>query len=303
MMAATSTRTVSDQLTLGQAAQRRERSPFMTGLLSLRRNKAAMGGGIVFVAWLLIAVFAPLIAPYDPLQQDLKNRLQNPASGHLFGTDELGRDVFSRVMYGARISVPAGLITIAATLVIGVSLGAVAGYLGGWLDALIMRAADVILAFPSIILALAITAARGGPGLSNALVAIVLVLWPEYARVMRGSVLSLRTNEYVVAAESIGASKSRILLKHILPGTRAPLVVKSTLDVGGAIVLTAGLSFIGLGAIPPNPEWGAMISLARTKFQFWWLGAFPAIAITSVVLSLNFLGDGLRDALDPRLRK
>jgi peptide/nickel transport system permease protein len=292
-------------VTLGRAALRRERSPFVQGLLSLRRNKVAMAGVVVFIGWLLLAVFAPVVAPHDPLKQDLKVRLQSPsvANGHAFGTDELGRDILSRVIYGARISVPAGLLTIAATLIIGVSLGAIAGYIGGWLDALIMRAADVVLAFPSIILALAITAARGGPGLSNALIAIVLVLWPEYARVMRGAVLSLKSNEYVIAAESIGASRFRILTKHILPGTQAPLVVKSTLDVGAAIVLTAGLSFIGLGAVPPDPEWGAMISLARTKFQFWWLGAFPAIAITSVVLSLNFIGDGLRDALDPRLRK
>jgi peptide/nickel transport system permease protein len=283
--------------------QRKERSPFMAGLLSLRRNKAAMAGAIVFFAWVLVALLAPIIAPHDPIAQDLSNRLEGPGRGHWFGTDELGRDILSRVMHGARISVPAGVVTIAATLVIGVTLGALAGYVGGWIDSLIMRAADVVLAFPSIILALAITAARGGPGVENALVAIVLVLWPEYARVMRGAVLSLRTNEYVVAAEAIGASRWRILLKHILPGTRAPLVVKSTLDVGGAIVLMAGLSFIGLGAIPPDPEWGAMISLARAKFQFWWLGAFPAMAITSVVLSLNFIGDGLRDALDPRMRK
>jgi ABC-type dipeptide/oligopeptide/nickel transport system permease subunit len=292
-------------VTLERAGMRRERSPFVQGLLSLRRNKVAMAGVIVFLGWLLLAVFAPIAAPHDPLKQDLKVRLQSPSlsSGHIFGTDELGRDILSRVIYGARISVPAGLLTIAATLIIGVSLGAIAGYVGGWLDSVIMRAADVVLAFPSIILALAITAARGGPGLSNALIAIVLVLWPEYARVMRGAVLSLKSNEYVIAAESVGASRFRILTKHILPGTQAPLVVKSTLDVGAAIVLTAGLSFIGLGAVPPDPEWGAMISLARTKFQFWWLGAFPAIAITSVVLSLNFIGDGLRDALDPRLRK
>jgi peptide/nickel transport system permease protein len=296
--------TIHEQpVSLERVAQRRERSPFLQGVLSLRRNKVAMAGSVVFVGWLLIALLAPLIAPHDPLVQNLDRRLESPRAGHWFGTDELGRDILSRVLYGARISVPAGLLTIAATMLIGVTVGAIAGYLGGWLDMIVMRAADVVLAFPSIILALAITAARGGPGLSNALIAIVLVLWPEYARVMRGVVLSLRSNEYVTAAESIGANRWRILTRHILPGTQAPLVVKSTLDVGAAIVLTAGLSFIGLGAVPPDPEWGAMISLARTKFQYWWLGAFPAIAITSVVLSLNFIGDGLRDALDPRLRK
>jgi peptide/nickel transport system permease protein len=280
-----------------------ERSPLIQGILSLRRNKVALGGVIVFVSWLVIALLAPVIAPYDPLEQDLENRLQSPSGSHWFGTDELGRDILSRVVYGARVSVPSGLLTIAATLVIGCFLGAFAGYVGGWIDLIIMRAADVVLSFPSIILALAITAARGGPGLSNALIAIVLVLWPEYARVMRGAVLALKSNEYVTAAESIGASRWRILTRHILPGTQAPLVVKSTLDIGGAIVLIAGLSFLGLGAVPPDPEWGAMINLARTKFQFWWLGAFPAAAIITVVLSLNFIGDGLRDALDPRLRK
>lgn len=296
--------TATKQATLGQAAPRRERTPLVQGIFSLRRNKVAMAGAIVFVGWLLVAIFAPVIAPYDdPKEQNLDARLESPSWDYPFGTDELGRDVFSRVIYGSRISVPAGLGTIAATLLIGVTLGAIAGYVGGWLDSLIMRIVDVVLAFPSIILAMAITAARGGPGLENALIAIVLVLWPEYARVMRGLVLGLRSNEYVIAAESIGASRWRILARHIFPNTQAPLVVKSTLDVGAAIVLTAGLSFIGLGAVPPEPEWGAMINLARTKFQYWWMGAFPAMAITSVVLALNFVGDGLRDALDPRLRK
>ena len=297
--------TASEQRLALERARARppERSPLIQGILSLRRNKVALAGVVVFVGWLVIAALAPVIAPYDPLEQDIENRLQSPSGEHWFGTDELGRDIFSRVLYGARISVPSGLLTIAATLVIGSLLGAISGYLGGWIDSVIMRAADVVLSFPSIILALAITAARGGPGLSNALLAIVLVLWPEYARVMRGAVLSLKSNEYVIAAEAIGASRWRILSRHILPGTQAPLVVKSTLDIGGAIVLIAGLSFLGLGAVPPDPEWGAMINLARNKFQLWWLGAFPAIAIVTVVLSLNFIGDGLRDALDPRLRK
>jgi peptide/nickel transport system permease protein len=255
------------------------------------------------VGWLVIALIAPLIAPYDPIEQDLSARLEPPSSTHWFGTDELGRDIFSRVLYGSRISVPAGLLVVAAALTFGCIFGAIAGYFGGWGDGVIMRLADVILSFPSIILALSIAAARGGSGLANALIAIVIVLTPEYARVMRGAVLALKSNEYVAAAESIGASRWRILTKHIMPGTQAPLVVKSTLDVGAAIVLTAGLSFIGLGAVPPDPEWGAMISLARTKFQFWWPGAFPAMAMITVVLALNFIGDGLRDAMDPRMRK
>jgi peptide/nickel transport system permease protein len=298
------TPTTADQVTIRLAMPRRERAPLIQGFLNLRRNKVAMIGAAVLLTWILVAIFAPVIAPYDdPKQQNLDDRLQSPSINYPFGTDDLGRDVFSRVVYGARISIPAGLGTIAVTLVIGVIFGAIAGYIGGWVDSVIMRVVDVVLAFPSIILAMAITAARGGPGLENALIAIVLVLWPEYARVMRGVVLSLKENEYVIAAQAVGASRWRILTRHILPGAQAPLVVKSTLDVGGAIVLTAGLSFIGLGAVPPDPEWGAMINLARLKFQYWWMGAFPAMAITTVVLSLNFIGDGLRDALDPRLRK
>jgi peptide/nickel transport system permease protein len=298
------TPTTADQVAIRLAMPRRERAPLIQGFLNLRRNKVAMIGAAVLLTWILVAIFAPVIAPYDdPKQQNLDDRLQSPSINYPFGTDDLGRDVFSRVVYGARISIPAGLGTIAVTLVIGVIFGAIAGYIGGWVDSVIMRVVDVVLAFPSIILAMAITAARGGPGLENALIAIVLVLWPEYARVMRGVVLSLKENEYVIAAQAVGASRWRILTRHILPGAQAPLVVKSTLDVGGAIVLTAGLSFIGLGAVPPDPEWGAMINLARLKFQYWWMGAFPAMAITTVVLSLNFIGDGLRDALDPRLRK
>ena len=295
--------TSNERVTLKRVQPRKERTPFVQGVLNLRRNKVAMAGVVVFVGWLLIALIAPLIAPYDPIEQDLSVRLQPPSADHWFGTDDLGRDIFSRVLHGSRISVPAGLLVVVAALSIGSLFGAIAGYYGGLGDSIIMRLADVILSFPSIILALSIAAARGGSGLSNALIAIVIVLTPEYARVMRGAVLSLKSNEYVIAAESIGASRFRILKTHILPGTQAPLVVKSTLDVGAAIVLTAGLSFIGLGAVPPAPEWGAMISLARAKFQFWWPGAFPAMAMISVVLALNFIGDGLRDALDPRMRK
>ena len=281
---------------------RRARSPVVKALLSLRRNPLAMAGLVVLAMWLLIAALVPLLAPYDPNKQDIVHRLQGPNATHRFGTDDLGRDIFSRVLYGARISVPAGIFTIFATATIGIILGAFAGYVGGWLDNIIMRAADVVLAFPSIILAMAITAVRGGPGVSNALIAIILVLWPEYARVMRGAVLSLKQNEYVTAAEAIGAGRWRILFRHVLPGTDAPIVVKVTLDIGAAIILMAGLSFIGLGAVPPNPEWGAMINASVAKFYDWWLGTFPALAIISVVMSLNFVGDALRDALDPRLR-
>ncbi len=270
---------------------------------TLRRQPVAMSGLAVVVLWLLLAALAPVLPIQDPNFQDLSNRLQPPGWPHVFGTDDLGRDMVSRVIYGARVSVPAGILVIFCTGLIGCLLGAIAGYLGGWVDNVVMRLSDAVLSFPSIILAMAITAARGGPGLSNALIAVVLVLWPEYARVMRGQVLAVRANEYVTAAEAIGASRWRVLSRHILPSTDAPIIVKATLDVGSAIVLTAGLSFIGLGAVPPDPEWGAMINQGfRKGLQYWWYSAVPGVAIMSVVMALNFFGDGLRDALDPRRR-
>ncbi|MDQ3225335.1 MAG: ABC transporter permease, partial [Chloroflexota bacterium] len=239
----------------------------------------------------------------DPNFQDLSQKLQSPSANHPLGTDDLGRDMISRIIWGARVSVPAGMLVIALTGIVGCLVGAIAGYTGGILDNIIMRTADAILSFPSIILAIAITAARGGPGLSNALLAVAIVLWPEYARLMRGQVLAIRANEFVTAAESIGANRSRILFRHILPSTDAPIIVKATLDVGAAIVLTAGLSFIGLGAVPPTPEWGAMIKQGADKgLQYWWYAAAPGLSIMSVVMGLNFFGDGLRDALDPRRR-
>lgn len=295
--------TARDLPAVSNRPRRKERSPFVAALFSLRRNPLAMAGIIVIVSWLLIALTAPIIAPYQPNQQDLTHRLLGPNTTHFFGTDDLGRDIFSRVLHGARVSIPAAFFTVVVTGAIGIILGAFAGYVGGALESIIMRAADVVLAFPPIILAMAIAAVRGGPGLSNALFAIIFVLWPEYARVMRGAVLALKSSEYVTAAESIGASRGRILMRHILPGTNAPIVIKGTLDVGSVVILMAGLSFIGLGAVPPNPEWGAMLNASISKFQNWWLGTFPALAIISVVISLNFVGDALRDALDPRLRR
>ena len=281
----------------------RRRTPLGDAMRTLRTKPLALAGLGVIAAWLLLGLLAPVLPIQDPNHQALGDKLQPPGAGHLFGTDDLGRDMISRVIYGARISVPAGILVILLTGAFGSLLGAVAGYVGGAVDALIMRAADAILSFPSIILAMAITAARGGPGLENALLAVGVVLWPEYARVMRGQVLAIRANEYVTAAEAVGADRWRVLFRHILPSTDAPLIVKATLDVGAAIVLTAGLSFIGLGAVPPDAEWGAMIKQGADKgLQYWWYAAVPGIAIMSVVMGLNFFGDGLRDALDPRRR-
>ena len=284
-------------------ALRRRRTPLGDAVRTLRRKPVALAGFGVIAGWLLLGLLAPILPIQDPNHQALAEKLQAPGREHLFGTDDLGRDMISRVIYGARISLPAGILVILLTGTVGSLLGAIAGYVGGVVDSVIMRAADAVLSFPSIILAMAITAARGGPGLSNALLAVGFVLWPEYARLMRGQVLAIRANEYVTAAESIGASRPRVLFRHILPSTDAPLIVKGTLDVGAAIVLTAGLSFIGLGAVPPDAEWGAMIKQGADKgLQYWWYAAVPGLAIMSVVMALNFFGDGLRDALDPRRR-
>jgi peptide/nickel transport system permease protein len=267
-----------------------------------RRSPTLLMGLLVVALWLLIALLAPAIAPYSPVEQRLAERLSPPSLKHPFGTDELGRDVFSRVLYGARISLPIGFGVVILTAALGTTLGAVAGFVGGLVDEFIMRLCDAVLAFPSLILAMAITAALG-PGLQNAMLAIVLVLWPEYARLMRGQVLALREMEYVTAARAVGAPEVRILWRHILPNASSVVLVKASLDVGNAILLAAALSFVGLGAVPPTPEWGAMVAAARQKFFEWWIGTFPGLAILSAVIGFNFLGDGLRDLLDPRLRR
>jgi peptide/nickel transport system permease protein len=297
------TRTATAQLAPSLTAGRPARSAIASAMYSLRRNPMAMIGFAIVAGWLLVGLLAPFLPIANPDAQDLLQRLKPPGPGHWLGTDDLGRDIFSRILYGARVSVPAGILVILATGTIGSLLGAAAGYLGGPVDSVIMRAADAVLSFPSIILAMAITAARGGPGLGNAMIAVGFVLWPEYARLMRGQVLAIRSNEFVTAAEAIGATHRRILLRHVLPSADAPLIVKATIDVGAAIVLTAGLSFIGLGAVPPTAEWGAMIKQGADKgLQYWWYALMPGVAIMSVVMALNFLGDGLRDALDPRTR-
>ncbi|MFN3742857.1 MAG: ABC transporter permease [Anaerolineales bacterium] len=266
----------------------------------LRRRSGVIGAAIL-VMWLFLGLFAPLIGPFSPLQQNLRERLSPPSAVHLFGTDEVGRDIFSRVLYGARISLPVALMVVALSGTLGIALGAVAGFVGGWTDEIIMRLADATLAFPALILAMAITTALG-PGLFNAALAMTLVLWPEYARLMRGEVLRIREMEYVTAARALGASPGRLLLRHIVPNAIPLMLVKASLDAGNAILLASALSFVGLGATPPSPEWGAMISMGRQKFFEWWVAAFPGLAIFSTVMGFNFLGDALRDLVDPRLR-
>lgn len=303
MSASAPTQQAAPVLAQALAAPRKHRSQLTNVWNALLKRPIAIFGILVVLAWLAIGILAPVLPIADPEAQNLAVRLQPPGGEHILGTDELGRDILSRLFWGARVSVPAGIAVIAVTGLVGCLLGAMAGYFGGTVDSVIMRTADAILSFPSIILAMTITAVRGGPGLGNALIAVGFVLWPEYARLMRSQVLYLRESEFASAARSVGASQQRVLFRHILPSTDAPIIVKATLDVGAAIVLTAGLSFIGLGAVPPTAEWGAMIKQGADKgLQYWWYALVPGVAIMSVVMGLNFFGDGLRDALDPRRR-
>ena len=262
----------------------------------------SVGAIVLIAAFALAAAFAPLIAPADPLAQELAARLQPPSAAHWLGTDQLGRDVLSRLLYGARISLVIGLVVVVAAGVLGTLVGIVAGYAGGWIDEALMRFTEVFLAFPPLILAMAIAGALG-PSLTNAIIAIAAVTWAVYARLARGQILSLRRREYVEAAHAIGASRARILFRHLLPNALAPLLVQASFDMGSAIISAAGLSFIGFGAQPPTPEWGVMISEGRNFISTEpWLSLFPGLAILLAVGSFNVLGDGLRDALDPRLR-
>jgi peptide/nickel transport system permease protein len=255
--------------------------------------------GIVFAgAWLLVAVLAPWLSPYDPLDQGAR-LYQPPSAEHVFGTDDLGRDVFSRVLWGARVSIPLAVLLVSLSFLIGGALGALAGYLGGWVDELVMRGADLVFAVPTILLAMAVVAALG-PGLVHAVMAVVLVSWPGHARVVRSLVRTTMQSDYVAVARLLGASAARALMVEVLPNVAGPVVVLAALEVGNAILLLSGLSFLGLGARPPAAEWGSMVSSGAQHFESWWMGVFPGLAIVSVVLAFNFLGDSLRDALDPQ---
>jgi len=262
------------------------------------RQPLAIAGMVLAGLWLIVVIFVPLIAPYDPLAQS-SQLFSEPSTAHLFGTDELGRDVFSRVLWGSRLSLPLAFFLVVMAVVVGAVLGGLAGYFGGWVDEVIMRSTDLVFAFPTIILAMAVTAALG-PSLRNAVLAVLVVFWPSYARVVRGLVMSLGEADYVSASRLLGASSRRALLVDVLPNVAGPVMVLATLDLGNAVLLLAGLSFLGLGAQPPTPEWGSMVNTGTQFFQRWWMGTFPGFAILSVVLAFNFLGDSLRDALDPR---
>jgi peptide/nickel transport system permease protein len=262
------------------------------------RQPLTIVGVVIAAAWLLIAIFAPLFAPADPLAQVFPPS-QAPSLDHLFGTDELGRDVLSRVIYGSRTSLPVAIILVALAGSIGSVIGSVAGYFRGIADGVLMRSADLVFAFPPIILAMVVAAVLGR-GLANAALAIVVVAWPSYARVVRGLVLSVGDSEFVQSARLLGSSSRRTLLRDVFPNVAGPVFVLATLDLANAILLLSGLSFLGLGAQPPKAEWGSMVAEGTQYFQWWWIGTFPGLAIFSVVLAFNLIGDSLRDIFDPR---
>ena len=267
----------------------------------LRRNPMVLLGLVIIITWVTIALLAPVVAPRDPFAQDVVQRLQGPSREYPFGTDELGRDIFSRVLYGGRITMPAGVMVIAIGCTLGLLVGAVAGFVGGVWDEAIMRLSELFMAFPTIILALAITAALG-PDLNNAVLALVIVWWPGYARLIRGLVIDVKTREYVEGARCIGASPFYILFRTVLPNCISSAIVLATLDIGNAILTFAGLSFLGLGPDPTSPEWGRMVSIGIDYFDQWWMWLYPGLAIATLVLAFNFIGDGLRDILDPRTK-
>ena len=265
------------------------------------RKRMMIAGAVVVVAWVLLAALAPAISPYDPIEQDVYHRLGAPSRAHWLGVDELGRDVLSRVLYGGRVSLPVAAAVVAVAAVFGTLFGGIAGFAGQWVDGVAMRLVDMVLAFPSLILAMAIAAALG-PSIQNSMLAMLLVWWPPYARLARGQVLALKSREYVIAARGLGLPEHRILLRHVLPNAFAPLTVMMTMDFGTAIIITAALSFLGLGAVPPTPEWGSMVAEGRELISQWWISSFPGVAIFMVAMACNFIGDGLRDIVDPRLR-
>ena len=267
----------------------------------LKSNYLFTLGIVICLGWILAAVFAPVIAPYDPITQDLTLRLNAPSASHWFGTDNFGRDIFSRVIYGGRYSLLAGCLSVTIAGVIGTFYGALAGYVGGWLDNVMMRFSEKILSFPSLILAMIINAVMGS-NLFNTMFALVIVSWPTYARLMRSVVLSVKENEYVNAAEALGASRMRILMKEIIPNSVSSVLIMATTDIGNKILMFSTLSFLGLGSAPPTPEWGMMVSDGVDYFNKFWVSGFPGLAIFTMAVGANFIGDGLRDLLDPKLR-
>ncbi|OWU82956.1 D-ala-D-ala transporter subunit [Oceanicola sp. 22II-s10i] len=271
------------------------------GWLTLRGNWLSMIGLAILAFLVLCAIFAPLLATDNPFAQDLANRLKPPGwEGHIFGTDSLGRDIYSRLLYGARISLYIVLLVAMVAPLVGLIIGTIAGYVGGWTDTILMRITDIFLAFPRLVLALAFVAALGA-GIENAVLAISLTAWPPYARIARAETLTIRSSDYIAAIRLQGAGPVRIVTRHIWPLCISSLIVRVTLDMAGIILTAAGLGFLGLGAQPPSPEWGAMISEGRKYIlDYWWVATIPGLAIFAISLAFNLLGDGLRDVLDPK---
>ncbi|MHB9059574.1 MAG: nickel transporter permease [Bacillota bacterium] len=268
-----------------------------------RKSRSAMAGACLIALLAIFAVIGPAVAPYDPVKGNLPDQLQAPSGQFLLGTDEFGRDILSRIIYGSRIAIEVGFVAVAVAASLGVTLGLLSGYFGGWVDSAIMRTMDIMLAFPYLLLAMIVVAILG-PNLLNAMIAVGVVYVPQYARLVRGTVLTVKESEFVMAARATGAPDYIIAVKHILLNCMAPIIVQTSLSVGWAIVNAAGLSFLGLGAQPPTPEWGAMLASGREYiFQAWWITTFPGLAILFTALGFNLLGDGLRDALDPRLKR
>ena len=278
---------------------------FKESMYLLARNKLSLLAFAIIILLVLSAIFAPVIVPYpeDVYSTHIEQKLEAPSSEHIMGTDELGRDVFSRLVYGARVSISTALIAVGVALVIGIPLGAIAGTFGGWVDNVIMRITDVFLSFPPLLLAIALVTLLG-PGLTNAIIASVVSWWPWYTRLGRGQAISIKERKFVQAAETIGTSKAKIIFSHIVPNCISPVIVQASMDIGGVIMTVASLSFLGLGAQQPQPEWGLMISVGRASFpDKWWCCIFPGIAIFLTVLSFNLLGDAIREILDPKTRK
>jgi ABC-type dipeptide/oligopeptide/nickel transport system permease subunit len=265
-----------------------------------RRNRIAMFGATLVAFFVVVATLAPILAPYDPLLTNFMAVRQAPSAAWWIGTDELGRDILSRMLFGARASMLAGVVSVTIAMLIGVPLGLLAGYFGGWIDAGISRLTDALLAIPFLILAIALSAFLG-PSLSNAMIAIGISVAPRFVRITRGQALTVSAEDYVQSARALGASDSRIIVRHILPNVMAPLIVQATITIASAIIAEASLSFLGLGLQPPDPSWGAMLSIGKSfMVQAPWMSIFPGLAIFLVVLGFNLLGDGVRDALDPR---